>query len=274
MRVGGRASRTQYQYTLQDADLDELRRWAPRVARALAQAARAAATSPPTSRPPGLQLDVDIDRDTAVAPRHHPADDRRHALRRLRPAPGRDDRSRSSTSTASCSRRSPSMQASPDALDEHLRAQRAGRRWCRCRAFARFRAGADAARGQPPGAVPVGRRSRSTSRPATSLGQAVDGRSSAAEREIGTARRASTPASRARRRRSARRCASEPLLIAGGAARRLHRARHALRELRPPDHDPVDAAVGGRRRAARAAALQAPTSASSRSSASSCSSAS
>ena len=54
------------------------------------------------------------------------------------------------------------------------------------------------------------------------------------------------------------------------ARHRLHRARRALRELHPPDHDPVDAAVGRRRRAAGAAAVPAPTSASSRSSASSC----
>ncbi|MEP7049944.1 MAG: efflux RND transporter permease subunit, partial [Pseudomonadota bacterium] len=31
VRVGGRSSRTQYQYTLQDADLEELRDWAPKV---------------------------------------------------------------------------------------------------------------------------------------------------------------------------------------------------------------------------------------------------
>ncbi len=31
VRVGGRASRTQYQYTLQDSDLDELNRWAPKM---------------------------------------------------------------------------------------------------------------------------------------------------------------------------------------------------------------------------------------------------
>ena len=38
------------------------------------------------------------------------------------------------------------------------------------------------------------------------------------------------------------------------AARRLHRARHALRELHPPAHDPLHAALGRRRRAAGAAA--------------------
>ena len=49
--------------------------------------------------------------------------------------------------------------------------------------------------------------------------------------------------------------ANEPLLDPGGARRRLYRAGRALRELRPPDHDPLDAALGGRRRGARAAWL-------------------
>ncbi len=39
-----------------------------------------------------------------------------------------------------------------------------------------------------------------------------------------------------------------------GSPLRLHRARRALRELHPPAHDPIDAAVRGRRRAARAPA--------------------
>ena len=42
----------------------------------------------------------------------------------------------------------------------------------------------------------------------------------------------------------------------GGTARRLHRARRALRELRPPDHDPVDPAVGRGRRGAGADAVR------------------
>ena len=40
---------------------------------------------------------------------------------------------------------------------------------------------------------------------------------------------------------------TEPLLILGGARRRLYRARHALRKLRASDHDPLDAAFGRRR---------------------------
>ena len=41
-----------------------------------------------------------------------------------------------------------------------------------------------------------------------------------------------------------------------GDRHHVHRARRALRELHPPDHDPVDAAVGGCRRAARADRLR------------------
>ena len=51
------------------------------------------------------------------------------------------------------------------------------------------------------------------------------------------------------------RLAREPAVADPGRDRhRLHRPRRALRELHPSDHDPVDAAVGGRGRAARARA--------------------
>jgi multidrug efflux pump subunit AcrB len=65
INVGGRLSRTQYQYTLTDTDSDELNTWAPKVEQAMAKL-------------PGLQdvasdqqiaaphLDVQIDRDTAA----------------------------------------------------------------------------------------------------------------------------------------------------------------------------------------------------------------
>jgi hydrophobe/amphiphile efflux-1 (HAE1) family protein len=64
VRVGGRPTRTQYQYTLQDPDLDELNRWAPRVLerlRTLPQL-RDVATDQQTA---ALQLTLDVDRDTA-----------------------------------------------------------------------------------------------------------------------------------------------------------------------------------------------------------------
>jgi multidrug efflux pump len=65
VRLGGRPSRTQYQYTLVDADLAELSIWAPRVLAKLQTLPelRDVATDQQTS---GLQLNVDIDRDTAA----------------------------------------------------------------------------------------------------------------------------------------------------------------------------------------------------------------
>jgi hydrophobe/amphiphile efflux-1 (HAE1) family protein len=65
VRIGGRPTRTQYQYTLQDANLEELNTWAPRVLERLKKAPelRDVASDQQTS---GLQLDVIIDRDTAA----------------------------------------------------------------------------------------------------------------------------------------------------------------------------------------------------------------
>jgi hydrophobe/amphiphile efflux-1 (HAE1) family protein len=65
VRLGGRSSRTQYQYTLVDADLAELSQWAPRVLAKLQTLPqlRDVATDQQTN---GLQLNVDIDRDTAA----------------------------------------------------------------------------------------------------------------------------------------------------------------------------------------------------------------
>jgi hydrophobe/amphiphile efflux-1 (HAE1) family protein len=64
VRVGGRMARTQYQYTLQAANLDELRVWAPRVLDKLRKTPelKDVATDQQTA---GLELDVTIDRDTA-----------------------------------------------------------------------------------------------------------------------------------------------------------------------------------------------------------------
>ncbi|MEP7126420.1 MAG: multidrug efflux RND transporter permease subunit [Byssovorax sp.] len=65
VRIGGRASRTQYQYTLEDANLDELRLWAPRVLDAMKKLPelKDAASDLQTG---GLQLNLSIDRDTAA----------------------------------------------------------------------------------------------------------------------------------------------------------------------------------------------------------------
>ena len=65
VRVGGRSSRTQYQYTLQDADLEELRDWAPRVLERFKKipTLKDVASDQQTA---GLTLALSIDRDTAA----------------------------------------------------------------------------------------------------------------------------------------------------------------------------------------------------------------
>jgi hydrophobe/amphiphile efflux-1 (HAE1) family protein len=64
VNVGGRMARTQYQYTVQDANLDELRAWAPRVLEAMRHVAQIKDVVSDQQNA-GLEVDVDIDRDTA-----------------------------------------------------------------------------------------------------------------------------------------------------------------------------------------------------------------
>ncbi len=63
--VGGRMSRTQYQYTLQDANLDELREWTPRLFDGLRKLPELRDVVSDQQNA-GLLLDVKIDRDTAA----------------------------------------------------------------------------------------------------------------------------------------------------------------------------------------------------------------
>jgi hydrophobe/amphiphile efflux-1 (HAE1) family protein len=64
VRLGGRASRTQYQYTLQDANLEELKQWAPKVLERFRKLPilKDVATDQQTR---GLLMKVNVDRDTA-----------------------------------------------------------------------------------------------------------------------------------------------------------------------------------------------------------------
>jgi len=65
VRIGGRAARTQYQYVLQDADLAEMRTWAPRVLdklRTLPELKDVASDL----QTAGIELHVNVDRDTAA----------------------------------------------------------------------------------------------------------------------------------------------------------------------------------------------------------------
>ncbi|MCL2447599.1 MAG: efflux RND transporter permease subunit, partial [Polyangiaceae bacterium] len=62
--VGGRLGRTQYQYTLQDANLEELRTWSPKVFDALRKLPELKDLST-DQQINGLQLDITLDRDSA-----------------------------------------------------------------------------------------------------------------------------------------------------------------------------------------------------------------
>jgi hydrophobe/amphiphile efflux-1 (HAE1) family protein len=62
--VGARQSRTQYQYTVEDANLDELLVWAPRVVDAMRKLPQLKDVNSDQQNS-GLQISVEIDRDTA-----------------------------------------------------------------------------------------------------------------------------------------------------------------------------------------------------------------
>ena len=90
LTVEDRVSRTQFQYTLEDPNADELNHFAPQMVEKLQAAAG-------TARCGERPADGRAAREAGVRPRHrvaaghHAVDDRQHALRRLRAAPGLDD---------------------------------------------------------------------------------------------------------------------------------------------------------------------------------------
>ena len=65
VRLGGRLSRTQYQYTLVDANLDELNEWAPRVLARLRTLHELRDVNS-DQQTQGLKLNVQVDRDSAA----------------------------------------------------------------------------------------------------------------------------------------------------------------------------------------------------------------
>ncbi len=64
IRMGGRQSNAQYQYTLQADNLDDLRRWGPRILQAMSQLSELADVNTDQQNK-GLQTTLVIDRDTA-----------------------------------------------------------------------------------------------------------------------------------------------------------------------------------------------------------------
>ena len=90
IRVGGRQSNAQYQFTLQADSLPDLYTWGPKLVEALRQDQSVITDVDSDQQQRGLQVNLTIDRDAAarlgVSTRAHLVD----ALRRLRPAPGLD----------------------------------------------------------------------------------------------------------------------------------------------------------------------------------------
>ena len=246
--VGGRISRASFQYTLQDSSVAELNEWSAEAAGEDASAAadrrrverslgeRAAAQGHHQSRP-------------GVALRHLAADDRRHAQRRVRPAPDHAvfhaaqdllDHSRDPAGAAARPRLArPSLR--------QIAADR-GRRAALHAGRGQHRQGG-AAFDRAPGPVPRGH-AHFNLRPGVALGQAVDaingGRARNRHAVLGDrdlpGQRAGVPVL-ARERAGADRSRSH---------RRLHHPRNPLRELHPPADHPVHAAVGRYRRVAGA----------------------
>ena len=85
LTVEDRVSRTQYQYSLEDPNINELNTWTPRLVAALQELPELRDVSSDQQNQ-GLQVYLTIDRSTASRLGITPAAHRRHPLRRLRPA--------------------------------------------------------------------------------------------------------------------------------------------------------------------------------------------
>ncbi len=209
---------------------------------------RSCATSPPTSRPTAPRWSSTIDRDTASRYGITAAADRRHALRRVRPAPGG-----AVFHAAQQLPRDPGGAAGaagqPRHAEQDLREiaddRRAGAavdlrqvdHACRC---GRCRSAIRASFRRSPSASTSRRAWRWDRRPTRCRRRwSNSARRRRSIRQL-PGHRAGVPAV------ARHRAAADP----GGARRRLPDPRHSLRKLHPPAHDPVDAAVG-RRRCAR-----------------------
>ena len=233
--------------------------WAPKVLR------RRCASCPSSTDVNSDQQNKGLQAALVDRPRRPPrgsASRRRRSTTRstTRSASGRSRRcTRRSTSTTSSWRSTPQFWQNPDGLEVHLRARRP---------TATLGPARPPSRSYEPSTAPlaVNHQGQFPSvtisfnlPPGVALGDAVDAIERAEARDAAAGRRSSGSFQGTAQAFQAS-LANEPILIARGAARGLHRARHPLREPDPPDHDPLDAALGGRRRAARAAPLPATTS--------------
>ena len=253
-------ARPQYRVSLEGADTRRVIRNGPASwSSGCSNVPRGAQRQSPTPARRASPRYVDIDRDTAARLAITASGDRRRALQRLRPAHRLDHLHRDQPvprdprGAARTSRRTP--QSLGKLQPAHRR--RASRR--RCRRSPRSSSGARRCRSRTSAQYPATHASASTPRPASRSARAVDAIRKAAERHRAAAGVTHDLPRRVGRLRGV---AGQPAVAdPGGGGLRLHRARRAVRELHPSADDPVDAAVGRRRRAAGADASPATTSA-------------
>ena len=250
IRVGGRSSRTQYQYTLQSADLAELNTWAPKVLEALQKLPelKDVATDQQTN---GLQLNVNMDRDTAgrmgisasaidqtlydaygqtFVAVFYTQINQYHVVLEVKPEFQKGPESINNLYVKSGAGTQVPLSAIVEAVDLVHRAL-----------------------GEPPEPVPV--RHDLVQPRAGQIARAGDGfdqRRGAEDDAPGERPRQLLGDRPGVQGLALERAALDPVRL----HHRLHRARHALRELHPPDHDPLDAPLGRRRRVPRAHPLQ------------------
>ncbi len=243
LQIDARVSRTQFQFTLDDANGDELRAWTPRAVaklRTLPELRDVASDQ----QQKGLQLELTVDRDAAyrLGLSAQAIDDT------LYDAFGQ--RIVSTIFTQLNQYRvilevKPEDQRSPDALSRIFVRGPTGDQ-VPLSAFARFRVAEAPIAVEHQGQFPAVTVSFDLA-PGASFGAGGGGHRARPARGRPAARHPHHL-----RRRGAglplvadERALSDP----GGAARRLHRSRRLIRELHPPHHDPLHAAVGGRGRA-------------------------
>ena len=245
VRLGGRPTRTQFEFTLQDANLDELNEWAPKILAKMQTLPelRDVATDQQTE---GTTLTLKINRDTASRYGIQPQliDDT------LYDAFGQRQVTQYFTQLNSYHvilEILPELQGKLDTLDKLYIKSPTDRRSGAAVDVRDLdqRAGASAL-DQPPGPVPgdhdqlqprAGRRARPGDR-RRAEGDGRPGRAGDAQLEL-PGHRAGVPAI------ARHRAAADPR----GAGRGLPDPRHSLRELHPSADDSVDAALGRRRRA-------------------------
>ena len=249
INVGGRLSKTEFQYTLTSTDSDELNHWAPIIEEAMAKL-------------PELQ---DVTSDQQIASPHIAIDIDRNSASKLGLSLAQIDQTlydsfgqrQVNTIYTSSTQYKVVLEVDPNAPEGSHRAVAHLHQCGQRHAGAAQHRGAlhhphRAAHGQPPGPVP-GR--DDLLQPVARRGAGPGGREDPAARDR------PQDADHARRVLPGHRAGLPVVAVIDAAPgrgrhpRRLYRARHAVRELRASHHHPVGAAVGRRRCAADADAV-------------------